>query len=285
MDIDLAKTFLEIVRCGSLIAAADRLHVTQTAISARVQKLEHSLNSTLFIRNRKGAKLTADGEAFVIYATQLVQTWETALRDLPLPASFHKVLHIGAEASLCNPLLLSWVFQMQKKIDSHAIKVQIKDGAGLLLQLDLGFLDAVLVFQPVYWPGLQVEQVLEETLILVRVPGKPTPYVYIDWGEEFRKGHDAALPEKARADLSFNVGPVALQYILENGGAGYFRAHLVQAYIDTGVLERVGSAPEFSYATYLVYSRNRCSGELRRAIELLKDVVAAEHESLCPGVR
>ena len=37
MDIDLARTFLEIVRCGSLAAAAEKLHVTQTAITARVQ--------------------------------------------------------------------------------------------------------------------------------------------------------------------------------------------------------------------------------------------------------
>lgn len=280
MDIDLAKTFLEIVRCGSLIAAADRLHVTQTAISARVQKLEHSLNSTLFIRNRKGAKLTADGEAFVIYATQLVHTWETAVRDLPLPKGFHKFIHIGGEASSGNPLILNWVYQIQKNITSHAVKAEIKEGAALLLQLELGFLDAVLVFQPAYWPGLQVEQVLEEKLILVRLRGKPTPYVYVDWGEEFRKAHDAALPEKARAAISFNVGPVALQYILDNGGAGYFSAHLVQAHINSGVLERVGSAPEFSHATYLVYSRSRCTAELRRAIELLKELVAAQHDTL-----
>ncbi len=72
MDIDLARTFLEIARCGSLVAAAEKLHVTQTAITARVQKLESQLDARLFIRNRAGARLTADGEAFVVYANQLV---------------------------------------------------------------------------------------------------------------------------------------------------------------------------------------------------------------------
>ncbi|MEG0969159.1 MAG: LysR family transcriptional regulator, partial [Pseudomonas sp.] len=85
MDIDLARTFLEIHRSGSLVAAAQRLHVTQTAISARVQKLEQHLGCQLFVRSRNGASLTADGEAFVVYANQLVQTWEAARRDLPLP--------------------------------------------------------------------------------------------------------------------------------------------------------------------------------------------------------
>lgn len=278
MDIELAKTFLEIVRAGSLIAAAERLHVTQTAITARVQKLESSLNCKLFVRNRTGAKLTADGKTFVVYANKLVQTWEAALRDLPLPEGFHKILHIGGEVSLCNPLILKWVCEIQKNIPTHAVKTEIRDGISLMRQLELGFLDAVLVFQPAYWPGLQVEQILEEKLVLVRLISKPTPYVYIDWGEGFRKAHDTALPENARAAISFNLGPVALQYILDNGGAGYFRTRVVQSYIESGILERVVSAPEFSYPTYLVYSHSRSSPELQLAIDLLKGVVAADSD-------
>ncbi|WP_150753675.1 LysR family transcriptional regulator [Pseudomonas fluorescens] len=278
MDIELAKTFLEIVRCGSLIAAAERLHVTQTAITARVQKLEHSLNSKLFVRNRTGSKLTADGEAFVVYANQLVETWDAAVRDLPLPEGFHKILHIGGEVSLCNPLILDWVREIQKSIPTHAIKTEIRDGSTLLRQLELGFLDAALVYQPTYWPNLQVEQILEEKLILVRLTTKPDPYVYIDWGDGFRRSHDAALPENARAALSFNLGPVALQYILDNGGSGYFRTRVVQSYIESGVLERVNSAPEFSHPTFLVYSRNRSSSELQQAIKLLKNIVIMDSD-------
>jgi DNA-binding transcriptional LysR family regulator len=116
MDIDLARTFLEIVRHGSLAAAAQKLFVTQTAITARVQKLESQLGSTLFVRNRAGAKLTANGEAFVVYANQLVQTWEAARRDLPLLDGYHNVLHIGGEVSLCNPLMLSWAAELREKI-------------------------------------------------------------------------------------------------------------------------------------------------------------------------
>ncbi len=42
MDIDLARTFLEIIRGGSFIAAAERMHLTQTAVTARIQNLEAS---------------------------------------------------------------------------------------------------------------------------------------------------------------------------------------------------------------------------------------------------
>lgn len=278
MDIDLARTFLEIVRCGSLAAAAEKLHVTQTAITARVQKLESQLACTLFVRNRAGARLTADGEAFVVYANQLVQTWEAARRDLPLPDGYRNVLHIGGEISLCNPLMLSWARDIRANIPAYALRTEISNGETLLRQLEMGVLDAALVFQPEYWPRLQVEQLLEEKLIQVRLPALPEPYVYIDWGSDFRRQHDSALPDKAKAVLSFNLGPLALQYILQNGGAGYFRTRVVQSYLDSGVLERVPKAPEFSYPTFLVYSRDRDSLVLQQAFELLRQLVQRDSD-------
>ncbi len=270
MDISLARTFLEIVRSGSLIAASEQLHVTQAAITARVQSLESQLNCSLFVRNRAGARLTADGEAFVAYAHQMVQAWEAAQRDLPLLQGFDKVLRVGGETSLSNPLMLHWVRQLRQQIGGHTIRAEVGEGALLLRKLEQGTLDAALVFQPAYWPGLQVEELLEEKLIQVCLPAQPEPYIYIDWGEDFRRQHDAALPDKARAELSFNLGPLALQYLLECGGSGYFRRRVVQSYLDQGVLQRVPQAPEFSFPTFLVYARERDNPVLQQAIALLR---------------
>ncbi len=168
MDIDLARTFLEIARSGSFVAAAERLHLTQTAVTARIQNLEGQLGCRLFVRNRAGARLTADGEHFLGYASQLVQTWDAARRDLPLPDGFRNLLNLGGEVSLCNPLLLNWMRRLREAIPGHAVRVEIGQGADLLKQLEQGVLDAALVYQPEYWPGLQVEQLLEEKLVMVR---------------------------------------------------------------------------------------------------------------------
>ena len=276
MDIDLARTFLEIVRLGSLVAAAETLHVTQTAITARVQKLESHLNCKLFIRGRTGTTLTRDGEAFVVFANQLVQTWDAARRDLPLPEGYRNVLRIGAEMSLCSPLMLNWVRDIRMQIPDYALHSQVQDGDTLMKDVERGVLDAALVYQPAYWPGLQVEELLEEKLILIRVVGKPDPYVYIDWGPAFRQQHDAALPERAKAALAFNLGPLALQYILDNGGSAYFRTRVVQTWLDNGIVERVPLAPEFSYPTYLVYSRDNCSAVLPQAFDILRAIAADE---------
>lgn len=272
MDIDLARTFLDIMRSGSFIATAERLHITQTAVTARIHNLENQLSCRLFVRNRAGARLTADGERFVAYATQLVQTWEAARRDLPLPRGSGDLLTLGAEISLCNPLMLAWVQRLHQVLPAHAVRSVVTSGSLLQQQLDLGVLDAALVHQPEYWPNLQVEQLLEEKLIQVVQTLNPEPYMYVDWGPTFRQQHDNALPEHTRTTLSFDLGPLALQYLLQCGGRGYFRTRVVQRYIDEGILKRVEMAPEFSYPIYLVYPRAADNPALRNALQLVREV-------------
>lgn len=278
MDIDLARTFLEIIRSGSFIATAERLHITQTAVTARIQNLESQLSCKLFVRNRAGARLTADGERFASYARQLVQTWEAARRDLPLPRGYGELLTLGAEVSLCNPLMLAWMQRLRQALPSHALRSEVASDTELQHKLELGALDAALVHQPDYRPGLQVEQLLEEKLILVAHKHQPAPYLYIDWGPAFRKQHDQALPEHTRAALTFSLGPLALQYLLQCGGRGYFRTRVVQRYLDEGLLERVAHAPEFSYPVYLVHARASESPALLRAVEALRDVARDEYD-------
>lgn len=279
MDIDLARTFLEIARSGSFMAAAERLHVTQTAVTARVQNLEAQLGCALFVRNRGGARLTTHGERFVNHASQLVQTWEAARRELPLPEGTGDMLALGSEVSLWNPMLLDWLSLLRQQHPSWAVRAETGERRLLHEKLQHGVLDAALVHQPDYWPGMQVEELLEEKLILVRNSQREGEYVYVDWGEDFQRQHDAALPHLARAGLSLDLGPLALHFLLENGGSGYFRTRVVQRYLQDGRLQRQMDAPEFSYPVYLVYPRLQKNTIVAAALALLRERVASSSEA------
>jgi DNA-binding transcriptional LysR family regulator len=74
--IDDVRTFLEVATTGSFSAAANRLHVTQPTVSARIQALEEELDRPLFVRGRAGARLSAAGTQFERYAVTLVQAWQ-----------------------------------------------------------------------------------------------------------------------------------------------------------------------------------------------------------------
>tara|TARA_R110002167_G_scaffold365481_2_gene590384 strand:- start:1903 stop:2748 length:846 start_codon:yes stop_codon:yes gene_type:complete len=273
MDIDLARTFLEVVRTGSFMGAAERLHVTQTAVTARIRNLESQLSCRLFVRNRSGARLTVNGERFLARASQLVRTWDAARRELPLPSEAGSSLTLGGETSLWNPLLLNWLSALRRQYAGLAVRAEVGERRTLHEKLEQGVMDAALVHQPHYWPGMQVEELLEEKLILVRSVEESVPYVYVDWGEHFCRQHDAAHPEWTRSGVTTNLGPLALRLLLEQGGSGYFRTRVVQPYLDEGLLVREPSAPEFSYPIYLVFSRERSLQRLEEAFAVLREVV------------
>jgi DNA-binding transcriptional LysR family regulator len=270
MDIELARTFLEIMRSGSFIAAADRLHVTQTTVTARVSNLEEQLGCKLFVRNRSGARLTANGQRFSLSALQLVQTWDKARLDLPLPEGHDTMVTVGAEMALWNPLLFNWVSGLRHAFPELVIHAETAMAELLVDRLSQGTLDVAILHRVEYAPGLQIEQLFEEKLILVAAAQGDTPYVYVDWGPEFRKQHDSVLPGHARPALTIDFGPLALQYLLEHGGSGYFRTRVVSNYLESGELRRVPQAPEFSYPVYLIYSKQNHSEALENAISVLR---------------
>ena len=157
-----------------------------------------------------------------------------------------------------------------------AIRVEVGDAVAIQSQLERGLLDAVLVYRPNYWAGMQVEQLLEEKLIQIASTRSEEPYIYVDWGPDFRREHDAALPDKARNSMSFSLGPLAFQYLLQCGGSGYFRTRITRRALKEERIRIIPNTPEFSYPVYLVYSRNRDSAVLQQAFGLLKQVVADE---------
>jgi DNA-binding transcriptional LysR family regulator len=280
MDISLAKTFLEIVATGSFVGAAERLHLTQTAISARVRLLEEQVGRRLFVRNRAGARLTAAGERFEHYARTLVQVWERARQQIALPPGRANLVSIGGEFSLWNPLLVDWMLWMRERQPDVAVRAEVGATAPLLDRVQEGSLDVAVLYSPPPRTELVLELLAEEKLILVTTDEggqvRPEDYILVNWGEPFTTSHATAFPELANAGVSISLGPMALNYLLAVGGAGYFRSTAVQPYLERGRLRRAPRAPEFSYSIYTVYST-------RSAAEVIEPV--REGLRFCAGGR
>jgi DNA-binding transcriptional LysR family regulator len=72
MEIDQVETFVAIVRRGGFTRAAASLHLSQPAVSRRLDLLERELGRPLFDRTRGGARLTEAGQAFLPHAEALL---------------------------------------------------------------------------------------------------------------------------------------------------------------------------------------------------------------------
>ena len=279
MDLELARTFLEIAATGSFVGAARRLNVAQTTVSARVRLLEAQLGRPLFVRSKSGAVLTAAGEQFLRYAPLLIQIWERARHQVAVPPGRRGVLGIGGELSLWNPLLLRWLLWMRRAASDVALRTLVGLPDRLLAQVQTGVLDLAVMYAPQHRPGLKVELLFRERLVLVTtdpqgVPSAAADYVYVDWGPEFGSRHDLTFPERANPGLFVDLGPLGLGYVLEAGGSGYFRMGAVRPYLEQGRLFLVPDAPEFTYPAYAVYPESADGEILAAALVGLRETAA-----------
>lgn len=279
MDINLARTFLEVADSGSFIATAQRMHLTQTAVSARIHALEQQLGRRLFIRNKAGARLTLAGERFMRHATTLVQIWEHARQQAVLPPGREDGISIGGELSLWNPLLADWLIWMHGNCPEIALRADVGHAEHLLDQVQDGTLDIALLYNPRQRAGLVTELLFEEKLIMVTsardMRMHPEQYIYVDWGPNFAANHQAAFPELNSPPISMSLGPMAMTYLLTVGGAGYFRIGAAKPLLDAGLVYQVAGVPEFSHSAHAVYGAQRGNTTMDRALHGLRTVAAA----------
>jgi LysR family transcriptional regulator, flagellar master operon regulator len=281
MDLNLPRTFLEIVETRNFAKAAERLHVTQTAVSARIRSLEELLGRRLFVRNKAGAVLTPAGERFARYARILVQAWEQARHQVAVPPGRRAVLTVGCEMTLWDPLLVDWLRWMHRSAPHLALRTAVATPADLVEQVSAGVLDVGVMYAPQQRPGLKIELLIEEKLLLVTTARraafpKPADYVFVDWGPEYAAQHHLAFPQFASAATAVGFGPLGLAYILEAGGAGYFRASAVRKHVAAGRLRVVDDAPVFLHPAYAVYAASADAKITTPALTGLRHVCAAE---------
>ena len=135
------------------------------------------------------------------------------------------------------------------------------------------------MYTPQSRPGLTVEPLLDERLVMVSTRPKPpsepkSDYVYVDWGPEFFAQHSLAFPNFTGAGLTVNMGWLGLQRILASGGSGYFPLRLVREHETEGRLHLVAGAPEFRLPAYLCYPTKTDSESLVLALDTIRRVAA-----------
>jgi DNA-binding transcriptional LysR family regulator len=280
MDTELARTFLAVAASGNFVAAASRLFVTQSTVSARIHTLETTLGARLFQRGRNGAELTPAGKRFLRHAKHLVRTVEQARHDVGLPQGFSDVLTLSGRIALWEGFLPHWVAWMREAAPEVSLRLEIGFEADIMQSLIEGTSDVGVMYTPTSRTGLVVEALFEETLVLVtsdRTRGWPDRgYIHIDWGPEFHaqfSEHYADVPAPA---LVANIGWLGVQQLLAYGGSGYFPLRLVRHLIEERRLWQMKNSPPFKLPAWMVYPRDNDNATLRQALEGLRELARAE---------
>src|SRR5688572_11024986 len=194
MDTELARTFLVVVATGSFVEAAQRLHVTQSTVSTRIQRLEETLGAELFLRNKAGTTLTPAGQQFQRHAAVLTRTVEQARQEIGIVTGFRATLTVGGRIGLWENLLLGWLPVFASLAPDIAVRALVGFEEDLMQALIDGRANLGVMYNPQARPGLVVELLLEEQLVMVSTRPDPprdpgSDYIYVDWGPEFFAQH------------------------------------------------------------------------------------------------
>lgn len=279
MDTELARTFLVVIATGSFVEAAQRLHVTQSTVSTRIQRLEETLGAELFVRNKSGTTLTPAGQQFQKHAALLTRTVEQARQEIGVISGFRATLTIGGRIGLWEDLLLRWLPVFGALAPDVAVRALVGFEEQLMEALIDGRANLGVMYTPHSRPGLIVETLLEERLVMVSSRADPprepaSDYIYVDWGAEFFAQHSLAFPNFLGAALTVNIGWLGLRRLLEHGGTGYFPTRMLREHELNGRVHRVPDAPEFRLPAYLCYPAKVDSEPLALAVDTIRRIAA-----------
>lgn len=282
MDTEFARTFLAVSSSGSFVAAADLLHITQSTVSARIRALEEQLSCRLFVRNKAGAVLTEAGRRFAKHADLLVKTAEQARHDAGLPVGFRAGIVVSARIGLWDVVLIDWLSRFRENTPDISVKAEIGFEADIMQGLIDGRIDIGMMYTPQRRPTVEIEKLMDETLVMVSSEPGPPPesdYIYVDWGQEFNRLHTGSFPDFVSPALSFNIGWLGLAYLMKQGGSGYFPERLVRRLIDAGDLFAVPDTPTFTMPAWLVYPKARDTGLIDPILDEIKAVAQRESDA------
>lgn len=168
MHTRLIRQFLAVAETQNFRKAAERLHMAQPPLSVAIKRMEEDLGGPLFIRERRGVRLTALGEAILRDARQIAFHVDQ-LRQAATSAStgVAGTLSVGFVGSATYSLLPRALPMFRERYPLISLELRERTTTQILREIEAGQLDLGLVRFPIFEPtNLALVPVEPDTLIV-----------------------------------------------------------------------------------------------------------------------
>ena len=155
MNLRAVESFYWVVMLRSITRAAEKLHLTQSAMSSRVATLEQELGVPLLDRRDKQFRITPAGQRFFGHAERLLALQREILAEMGTAAVQPVVLKVGAFESASHSWLMDWVRNQHKANPMLALELTIETSPVLVDLLSRGALDIAIAALPAAGSGLR----------------------------------------------------------------------------------------------------------------------------------
>jgi DNA-binding transcriptional LysR family regulator len=169
MNFDLSdlRAFVSVADLGSFRAAAETLHLSQPALSRRVDKLEQALGFRLFERTTRKVELNAMGRAFLPRARHVLGELETALLGMvDLSERIHGLVTVACIPSAVGNFVAGVVRDFHRRFPSIRVRLLDQSAPDILLSVARSDADFGITYLGTREPDLEFERLVDEPFVL-----------------------------------------------------------------------------------------------------------------------
>jgi len=235
----LLRSLLAVADTGAITEAAERIGVSQSALSRRLQQLESHMGAALLVRGRKGVELTAIGRLVEAEARVLVSRYDNLRRQIQANLGLEGgTVRIGGGATAVEFVLPRAIAAFQREYPG--IRFHLKEAGSREIAADVinGNLELGLVTLPLQARELEIRELMDDRIVLVARSDHPLAthgrvysadlagfaYVGFEAGSAIRQIIDAALRAvgvELNVVMELRSIPAILQMVATTGNLAF----------------------------------------------------------------
>ncbi|HEV7371755.1 LysR family transcriptional regulator [Arenibaculum sp.] len=277
------RYFRAVAHDGNLTRTAERLNLSQSALSVQIRKLEERLGHSLFERRGRQLHLTEAGRIALDHADAIFATGDELVETLRGTEHARRAVRVGALATLSRNFQIGFLRPILGRADVEVV-LRSESPAGLLRGLEALSLDVVLLNQP---PARDAaasfvsHRLAEQRVSLVGTPsllgrGAPLaellasrPVILPTADSGVRTGFDALADRLGiRPQIAAEVDDMAMMRLLAREGVGLavLPPIVVKDELGSGLLVEADSLPGIAETFYAVTMERRFPNPLVRSL-------------------
>jgi len=289
MNLRFVEAFYWVVALKSVTRAAEKLFLTQSAVSSRIAVLERELGTLLLDRRDKQFRLTLAGKRFYGYAEKLLDLQAEIKLEMGSGRAMQVSLRIGAIESVLHSWLVPWLKILRQQFPDLALELSVDTTPTLHEQILRGAQDLVFTASPAGGEGVvnkfltsmemvfvgnrqqhrrrtyTAEQLLQHELLTFQRGSQP----HVDLIEKFRQLGD-------RPNRIHTISSISAMAQLVQGGFGVatLPREVIMNRLNFPQLKRLETVAEMGLEPLPIYAGYR-EDPTSRAVEVL--VSSAQH--------
>ncbi len=220
VNLRFVEAFYWVASLKSMSRAAEKLFITQSAMSSRIAALEEELGALLLDRRDRQIRLTVAGSRFLVYAERLLAMQREIKSEMGSATARALSLRLGAIESVLHSWLIEWVQHMRQTQPGFELELTVETTPVLVEQVRRGTLDLAFAALPAAGDGLRSRAL------------PPMEMVFVGHRELHRKRRYALADLAALELLTFQRGSqphVALIDLFRRAGLQPPRVHTISS--------------------------------------------------------